>query len=90
MSGTDASYQTEALIAEDIEAYLDLHQHKSMLRFITCGEPFTSSMKQFVRRASLFGAEPSLTVRRSLALRRDTLDPSDGIQIPLDACVNLA
>jgi bifunctional enzyme CysN/CysC len=30
-------YQTEALIAEDIDAYLELHQHKSMLRFITCG-----------------------------------------------------
>jgi bifunctional enzyme CysN/CysC len=25
------------LIAEDIESYLDTHQHKSMLRFITCG-----------------------------------------------------
>ena len=25
------------LIAEDIEAYLDSHQHKSLLRFITCG-----------------------------------------------------
>jgi len=34
---TDPVYQTEALIAEDIEAYLDLHQHKTMLRFITCG-----------------------------------------------------
>ncbi|MBT2185391.1 sulfate adenylyltransferase subunit CysN [Sphingobium nicotianae] len=30
-------YQTEALIAEDIDAYLEQHQHKSMLRFITCG-----------------------------------------------------
>jgi len=30
-------YQADALIAEDIEAYLDLHQHKSLLRFITCG-----------------------------------------------------
>jgi bifunctional enzyme CysN/CysC len=30
-------YQTEALIAEDILAYLDQHQHKTMLRFITCG-----------------------------------------------------
>ncbi|MGX7952111.1 sulfate adenylyltransferase subunit CysN [Tsuneonella sp. HG249] len=30
-------YETEALIAEDIEAYLDSHQHKTMLRFITCG-----------------------------------------------------
>ena len=27
----------DALIAEDIEAYLAAHQHKSMLRFITCG-----------------------------------------------------
>ncbi|MBX9665486.1 sulfate adenylyltransferase subunit CysN [Novosphingobium sp.] len=34
---TDPVYITEALIAEDIEAYLNLHQHKSMLRFITCG-----------------------------------------------------
>jgi len=25
------------LIADDIEAYLDSHQHKSLLRFITCG-----------------------------------------------------
>jgi bifunctional enzyme CysN/CysC len=25
------------LIAGDIESYLDIHQHKSMLRFITCG-----------------------------------------------------
>ncbi|MDM7965069.1 sulfate adenylyltransferase subunit CysN [Blastomonas fulva] len=33
----DAIYQTEALIAEDIDAYLDVHQHKTMLRFITCG-----------------------------------------------------
>jgi len=33
----EASYQTDALIAEDIEAYLDQHQHKTMLRFITCG-----------------------------------------------------
>lgn len=30
-------YRTEALIAEDIDAYLATHQHKSMLRFITCG-----------------------------------------------------
>ncbi len=33
----DAIYQTDALIAEDIDAYLDTHQHKTMLRFITCG-----------------------------------------------------
>ena len=30
-------YQTDALIAEDIDAYLEAHQHKSLLRFITCG-----------------------------------------------------
>ncbi|WFL77653.1 sulfate adenylyltransferase subunit CysN [Altererythrobacter arenosus] len=36
-STTDAIYRTEALIAEDIDAYLDQHQHKTMLRFITCG-----------------------------------------------------
>lgn len=34
---TDVIYKTEALIAEDIDAYLDQHQHKTMLRFITCG-----------------------------------------------------
>ncbi|WDA42410.1 sulfate adenylyltransferase subunit CysN [Erythrobacter sp. BLCC-B19] len=34
---TEPTYQTEALIAEDIDAYLDTHQKKSMLRFITCG-----------------------------------------------------
>ncbi|HSG35462.1 MAG TPA: sulfate adenylyltransferase subunit CysN [Sphingomonadaceae bacterium] len=33
----ELSYQTDALIAEDIEAYLDLHQNKGLLRFITCG-----------------------------------------------------
>jgi bifunctional enzyme CysN/CysC len=33
----DAVYVTESLIAEDIDAYLDQHQHKTMLRFITCG-----------------------------------------------------
>jgi bifunctional enzyme CysN/CysC len=30
-------YQTDALIADDIGAYLEHHQHKSLLRFITCG-----------------------------------------------------
>src|SRR3954465_11340932 len=25
------------LVASDIDAYLDAHQHKSLLRFITCG-----------------------------------------------------
>jgi len=34
---TDPVYVTETLIAEDINAYLDQHQHKTMLRFITCG-----------------------------------------------------
>ena len=33
----DNSYQADALIAEDIEAYLDQHQNKQLLRFITCG-----------------------------------------------------
>ncbi|WP_428629967.1 sulfate adenylyltransferase subunit CysN [Sphingopyxis sp.] len=33
----DTIYRTDALIAEDIDAYLDTHQHKSLLRFITCG-----------------------------------------------------
>jgi bifunctional enzyme CysN/CysC len=34
---TDPVYKTDALIADDIDAYLDMHQHKSLLRFITCG-----------------------------------------------------
>lgn len=33
----DSAYQVDKLIAEDIHAYLDRHQHKSLLRFITCG-----------------------------------------------------
>jgi bifunctional enzyme CysN/CysC len=33
----DPIYRTDALIARDIDAYLDVHQHKSLLRFITCG-----------------------------------------------------
>ncbi|HSQ95587.1 MAG TPA: sulfate adenylyltransferase subunit CysN [Croceibacterium sp.] len=40
MADADASesaYQVDSLIAEDIEAYLALHQHKGLLRFITCG-----------------------------------------------------
>ncbi|MEM7780350.1 MAG: sulfate adenylyltransferase subunit CysN [Pseudomonadota bacterium] len=37
MNAQDSSFQTDALIAEDIDAYLDAHQHKSLLRFITCG-----------------------------------------------------
>ena len=36
-ASADPVYVTEALIAEDIDAYLDQHQHKTMLRFITCG-----------------------------------------------------
>jgi len=31
------SYQASALAAADINAYLEAHQHKSLLRFITCG-----------------------------------------------------
>ena len=37
MADAEPVYQTDALIAEDIEAYLDLHQNKGLLRFITCG-----------------------------------------------------
>jgi len=33
----ESSYQADDLIARDIEAYLHAHQHKSLLRFITCG-----------------------------------------------------
>jgi bifunctional enzyme CysN/CysC len=33
----ESSYKAEALIADDIDAYLLRHQHKSLLRFITCG-----------------------------------------------------
>ncbi|MFZ3484024.1 sulfate adenylyltransferase subunit CysN [Sphingomonas sp. 3-13AW] len=33
----DPVYKTDALIAEDIDAYLEAHQNKSLLRFITCG-----------------------------------------------------
>jgi bifunctional enzyme CysN/CysC len=31
------SVSAEDLIADDIEAYLDAHEHKTLLRFITCG-----------------------------------------------------
>lgn len=34
---TKSSYKTDALIAADINAYLETHQRKSLLRFITCG-----------------------------------------------------
>ncbi|HEY0085243.1 MAG TPA: sulfate adenylyltransferase subunit CysN, partial [Allosphingosinicella sp.] len=33
----EGRYQADALVAEDVEAYLDRHRHKSLLRFITCG-----------------------------------------------------
>ena len=35
--GADHHYKAQDLIAEDIDAYLVQHQHKSLLRFITCG-----------------------------------------------------
>jgi bifunctional enzyme CysN/CysC len=34
---SEASYRAQTLIDEDIEASLVQHQHKSLLRFITCG-----------------------------------------------------
>ena len=37
MKGKEQKYKADALIGSDIEAYLEAHQHKSMLRFITCG-----------------------------------------------------
>src|ERR1700722_5237211 len=37
MSDKEAVYRTDALIAEDIDQYLKLHEHKTLLRFITCG-----------------------------------------------------
>ncbi|MDH5621733.1 MAG: sulfate adenylyltransferase subunit CysN [Gammaproteobacteria bacterium] len=37
MDTENQKYSVDALIANDIDAYLELHQHKSMLRFITCG-----------------------------------------------------
>ncbi|MGY9046352.1 adenylylsulfate kinase [Puniceibacterium antarcticum] len=37
MTTQDTIYKTDALIAENIDAYLETHQHKTMLRFITCG-----------------------------------------------------
>jgi bifunctional enzyme CysN/CysC len=33
----DHAYRPDALIAEDIDAYLEAHQNKGLLRFITCG-----------------------------------------------------
>jgi bifunctional enzyme CysN/CysC len=37
MATQDSIYQADALIAADIDAYLETHQQKSLLRFITCG-----------------------------------------------------
>ena len=37
ISRRQLAQSTDALIAEDINKYLDAHQHKTMLRFITCG-----------------------------------------------------
>jgi len=36
-TGKEPIYKTEALIADDIDAYLAQHQNKELLRFITCG-----------------------------------------------------
>ena len=36
MSTPEVIYKTDELIAQDIEAYLEQHQHKTLLRFITC------------------------------------------------------
>ncbi len=37
MAKKKQKYKADALIGTDIDAYLETHQHKSMLRFITCG-----------------------------------------------------
>ena len=31
------AYKTDELISRDIDAYLETHQNKTLLRFITCG-----------------------------------------------------
>ena len=36
-TGADASYRAAGLVAEDIDAFLEQHRHKSLLRFIACG-----------------------------------------------------
>ena len=36
-TSADPVYKTDAMIAEDIDQYLDTHQNKGLLRFITCG-----------------------------------------------------
>ena len=35
--GADASYRAAGLVKDDIDAFLEQHRHKSLLRFITCG-----------------------------------------------------
>ena len=37
MADAETVYETDALIYQDIDAYLEQHRHKTMLRFITCG-----------------------------------------------------
>ena len=37
MGSTDNNYQSDSLIATDIDAYLKQHENKEMLRFLTCG-----------------------------------------------------
>ena len=34
---TESNYQTDSLIATDIDAYLKQHENKEILRFLTCG-----------------------------------------------------
>ena len=36
-SARESAYQVDGLISRDIDAYLAQHQHKTLLRFITCG-----------------------------------------------------
>ncbi|MBU1378254.1 MAG: sulfate adenylyltransferase subunit CysN [Alphaproteobacteria bacterium] len=36
-STADHAYKASDLVADDIEAYLHQHEHKSLLRFLTCG-----------------------------------------------------
>ena len=37
IENAESTYVVDKLIAEDIDSYLDQHEHKTMLRFITCG-----------------------------------------------------
>lgn len=36
-AATQPAYRVDSLVAEDIDAYLEQHQNKGLLRFITCG-----------------------------------------------------